>query len=428
MIAKTETFEIRTPGRGSYEITGEVARILAASGLKEGIVTVFVRHTSASLVIYENADPSAREDLHEFLDRIAPDGEAWHIHTAEGPDDTASHLRMTVTRTSETIPVTGGRMALGTWQGIFLLEHRLVPHRREIVVSDGGCLAKPPRAQRAQRRGPGLAQQFDCLPRGHGSHGRLAVVARVARYDDLCAEKNCGGRHHGILQIGKPQIEGLPELRGTRRGHLDKIQKLADEFPGSAVHQVMQVGQRVPGRPGATGVARRVIENRGAVGKVGMAFQKDVEQHVAIEEEAHLQSVFGPQLFEAGSALARQLAASGPPGREGPSSVTARRLFFNGLLQKIGDQAGKGGAPPLGRLFGPVVDRRIQGHGDAFFHYAYDIELYVFCQPGAQARKCCFGTRVSPRAGSIPVAAGLHCLIEAVDGPDKLPPWRALPK
>jgi secondary thiamine-phosphate synthase enzyme len=135
MIAKTETFEIRTRGRGSYEITDEVARIVSSSGLKEGIVTVFVRHTSASLVIYENADPSAREDLHEFLDRIAPDGEAWHIHTAEGPDDTASHLRMTVTRTGETIPVTGGRMALGTWQGIFLLEHRLVPHRREIVVS-----------------------------------------------------------------------------------------------------------------------------------------------------------------------------------------------------------------------------------------------------------------------------------------------------
>ena len=135
MIAKTETFEVRTRGRGSYEITDEVSRLVKASGLKEGIVTVFIRHTSASLVIYENADPSAREDLHEFLDRIAPDGEAWHIHTAEGPDDTASHLRMTVTRTSETIPVTGGRVALGTWQGIFLLEHRLVPHRREIVVS-----------------------------------------------------------------------------------------------------------------------------------------------------------------------------------------------------------------------------------------------------------------------------------------------------
>ena len=135
MIAKTESFEVRTRGRGSYEVTDEVARMVKASGLKEGIVTVFIRHTSASLVIYENADPSAREDLHEFLDRIAPDGEAWHIHTAEGPDDTASHLRMTVTRTSETIPVTQGRMALGTWQGIFLLEHRLVLHRREIVVS-----------------------------------------------------------------------------------------------------------------------------------------------------------------------------------------------------------------------------------------------------------------------------------------------------
>jgi secondary thiamine-phosphate synthase enzyme len=135
MIAKTESFEMPTPGRGSYEITEQVARIVAASGLQEGIVTVFVRHTSASLVIYENADPSAREDLHEFLDRIAPDGEVWHVHTMEGPDDTASHLRMTVTRTSETIPVTGGRMALGTWQGIFLLEHRLVPRRREIVVS-----------------------------------------------------------------------------------------------------------------------------------------------------------------------------------------------------------------------------------------------------------------------------------------------------
>jgi secondary thiamine-phosphate synthase enzyme len=135
MIAKTESFSVRTHGRGSYEITDEVARIVSASGLQEGIVTVFVRHTSASLVIFENADPSAREDLHEFLERIAPDGEAWHVHTMEGPDDTASHLRMTVTRTSEVIPVSDGRMALGTWQGIFLLEHRHAAHRREIVVS-----------------------------------------------------------------------------------------------------------------------------------------------------------------------------------------------------------------------------------------------------------------------------------------------------
>lgn len=135
MIAVIEALEVRTRGRGSYEITGEVAGMVKSSGLREGTVTVFVRHTSASLVIFENADPSAREDLHEFLDRVAPDGEAWHVHTMEGPDDTASHLRMTVTRTSETIPVTGGRMALGAWQGIFLLEHRHAPHRREIVVS-----------------------------------------------------------------------------------------------------------------------------------------------------------------------------------------------------------------------------------------------------------------------------------------------------
>lgn len=135
MIAKAEIFDVRTHGRGSYEITDTLAALVKKSGLQEGIVTVFVRHTSASLVIFENADPSAREDLHEFLHRLAPDGERWHLHTMEGPDDTASHLRMSVTRTSEVIPVTGGQMMLGTWQGVFLLEHRLAPHRREIVVS-----------------------------------------------------------------------------------------------------------------------------------------------------------------------------------------------------------------------------------------------------------------------------------------------------
>ncbi|MFM8232151.1 MAG: hypothetical protein ACKOAL_13120, partial [Chthoniobacterales bacterium] len=145
-------------------------------------------------------------------------------------------------------------------------------------------------------------------------------------------------------------------------------------------HQVMQVGQRVPSHAGATGVAGRVIENRGAVGKVG-TFQKDVEQQVAIEKEAHLQSVFGPQFFETGSALACQLAVPGPPGRKGRLTLTARRSVFDGLLQKIGNEPGKGGAPPLGRLLGPVVDRRIQGHGDTFFHSAYDTKMYVFCQP-----------------------------------------------
>ncbi len=138
MIASTETFVWSTPGRGSYEITDKVTELLKKSGLREGVVTVFVRHTSASLVIFENADRSAREDLQEFLNRVAPDGEPWHGHTLEGPDDTASHLRMAVTRTSETIPVSEGRLVLGTWQGIFLLEHRHAPHRREIIVSSVG--------------------------------------------------------------------------------------------------------------------------------------------------------------------------------------------------------------------------------------------------------------------------------------------------
>lgn len=135
MISRTESFSVATRGRGSFEITAEVERIVTASGVREGLATVFVRHTSASLVIFENADPSARADLHAFLDRIAPDGEDWHVHTLEGPDDTASHLRMAVTRTSECIPVREGRMLLGTWQGIFLLEHRRAPHRREVAVS-----------------------------------------------------------------------------------------------------------------------------------------------------------------------------------------------------------------------------------------------------------------------------------------------------
>lgn len=135
MIAATRQFTVATPGRGSYEITGQVERLLAESGLREGIVTVFVRHTSASLVIFENADPSAREDLDAFLNRLAPDGASWFVHTQEGPDDMASHLRMAVTRTSEVIPVADGRMRLGTWQGIFLLEHRTDPHRREVCVS-----------------------------------------------------------------------------------------------------------------------------------------------------------------------------------------------------------------------------------------------------------------------------------------------------
>lgn len=135
MIAHTGTFAVRTHGKGTTEITREVAEIVSDSGVRAGAVTVFVRHTSASLVIMENADPSARRDLEVFFEKLVPENAPWFSHTLEGPDDMPSHIRMALTRTSEVIPIIDGRMTLGTWQGIFLFEHRRDPHRREIAVS-----------------------------------------------------------------------------------------------------------------------------------------------------------------------------------------------------------------------------------------------------------------------------------------------------
>ena len=135
MSAHTASFTVRTRGKGTHEITDEVARAVRDSGVKTGVVTVFIQHTSASLIIYENADPSARTDLHEFFERLVPEDSDYFIHLAEGPDDMPSHLRMVLTRTSEVIPIANGRMALGTWQGIFVFEHRRAPHQRTIVVS-----------------------------------------------------------------------------------------------------------------------------------------------------------------------------------------------------------------------------------------------------------------------------------------------------
>jgi len=135
MAAHTETFSVRTHGKGTTEITRETAAIVSRSGIRHGTVTVFVRHTSASLVIMENADPSARRDLEKFFEKLVPEDTPWFIHTQEGPDDMPSHIRMALTRTSEVIPIISGRMALGTWQGIFLFEHRRAPHHREIAVS-----------------------------------------------------------------------------------------------------------------------------------------------------------------------------------------------------------------------------------------------------------------------------------------------------
>jgi len=135
MKVHTDSFEVGTKGKGTYEITDQVEAIVRESGVKSGIVTVLIRHTSASLVIYENADPSARTDLQQFFERLVPEGEDYYVHTTEGEDDTTSHLRMVLTRSSETIPVVQGRLALGTWQGMFVFEHRRIPHRRALVVT-----------------------------------------------------------------------------------------------------------------------------------------------------------------------------------------------------------------------------------------------------------------------------------------------------
>jgi secondary thiamine-phosphate synthase enzyme len=135
MAAHAEQFTLVTRGKGTYEITQACARVVAQSKIRTGVATVFVQHTSCSLVIFENADPSARTDLHSFFDRLVPEEAPYFVHTHEGPDDMPSHLRMALTRTSEVIPVIDGRLALGTWQGIFLFEHRQARHERSIVVS-----------------------------------------------------------------------------------------------------------------------------------------------------------------------------------------------------------------------------------------------------------------------------------------------------
>jgi secondary thiamine-phosphate synthase enzyme len=131
------TLVVATPGRGFVDVTGEVARVVAESGVTTGLCTVFVRHTSASLVIQENADPAVLRDLARWMERLAPEGTGYE-HDAEGPDDMPGHLRSAVTRSSESVPVTKGRLALGTWQAMYLWEHRSEAHRREVVVHVAG--------------------------------------------------------------------------------------------------------------------------------------------------------------------------------------------------------------------------------------------------------------------------------------------------
>ena len=138
MRQKQSVLTISTPGRGMLNITREVATLLSGSSIKEGMLHLFVQHTSCSLLIQENADPEVQSDLERFLFRLVPDGDAIFSHTAEGPDDMPAHVRSALTATNLSIPVSGGHMALGVWQGIYLFEHRLHASRRRIVVHISG--------------------------------------------------------------------------------------------------------------------------------------------------------------------------------------------------------------------------------------------------------------------------------------------------
>lgn len=130
----SKEFTVATRGRGLYEMTDEVVGWVSRSGFENGLLTLHVRHTSASLLIQENADPDVRGDLERFFARLAPDGDALYAHTIEGPDDMPAHVRAALTAVNLSIPVTGGAPALGTWQGIYLWEHRRHPHTRRIAA------------------------------------------------------------------------------------------------------------------------------------------------------------------------------------------------------------------------------------------------------------------------------------------------------
>lgn len=133
---------ISTTGRGTVEISDQIRKLVSTSGVRAGVAQVFVHHTSCSLLITENADPDVRDDLERYFARLVPDGDDLFVHRAEGPDDMSAHVRAALTATSLSIPITDSRLALGTWQGVFLWEHRTMPHDRKITVTLIGS-AKP---------------------------------------------------------------------------------------------------------------------------------------------------------------------------------------------------------------------------------------------------------------------------------------------
>lgn len=128
------TLEIVTPNQGLHEVTEAVAGVVREAAIREGLCTLFVQHTSASLIVQENADPSARDDLERWLNRLVPEGDPLYRHTLEGPDDMPAHVKAALTATSVVIPIMGGRLALGSWQGVYLWEHRHRAGRRRLVV------------------------------------------------------------------------------------------------------------------------------------------------------------------------------------------------------------------------------------------------------------------------------------------------------
>lgn len=133
MKQQQKSLAVATTGAGLVEITDALQRFVAESGVSTGLITVFCRHTSCSLLLQENADPDVRHDLETFFRRLVPEGMEWIVHRTEGPDDMPAHIRTALTQTSISIPVMGGRPALGTWQGLYLFEHRALPHRRQVL-------------------------------------------------------------------------------------------------------------------------------------------------------------------------------------------------------------------------------------------------------------------------------------------------------
>src|SRR5437870_2907263 len=138
MRVLSEELHVRTKGKGTYEITEQVQQFIAEHSIQTGLVTVFVKHTSCSLLTMENAAPAARRDLEKFFDKLVPESSSEYEHDDEGPDDMPAHIRMALTRTSESIPIRGGKLQLGTWQGIFLFEHRRASHTRRVGLTTIG--------------------------------------------------------------------------------------------------------------------------------------------------------------------------------------------------------------------------------------------------------------------------------------------------